>query len=516
MKNNVSEAVANSQAHSLALSEELKKDITHMYKEYMEAGNINYTIDTNKYQDSYKEIAELINKLLNQNTNNIIGLIAVLKQINDGNFNSQLIGDMQGDLAAFSNALKNLMLNLEAIRAEIAAVIYAVSIKGDLSFKIDSAKYKGTWFEITEGLNSIATEIEKPIRCIEMALLEMKNGNFNLADIDAKIYAAGVAASPNDYNGRFRSMIATFDATFTETGSYIEELEKILSQIANGDLTSKIERDYVGAYDSIKNSVNNINITLHETVSKIHSVVDNVTLGAEQISASSVNLANGVMKQTASIESLSSSLAHIQEKATEASNSADFATKTTTSSKEFAAKGRNTVQSMSETMNIIKASNADISKIIDVITNIALQTNLLALNAAVEAARAGEHGKGFVVVADEVRTLAGRSRQSATNTEEIIQSNNKNVEEGVKASADVVAVFETIAGNVNRVSNIISQIANISNIQLAAISNINVSVSEINDIVTDTSKAADEYAAASQELRSQAEMLRQRVAFFKL
>jgi len=241
-----------------------------------------------------------------------------------------------------------------------------------------------------------------------------------------------------------------------------------------------------------------------------------VAMGADQISNSAMNLAEGATRQTAAVEELSSSLTLIHEKANQASESATAANQSTIRSQQFAQQGGATIKSMSETMNKIKESSESISKIIDVITSIAFQTNLLALNASVEAARAGEHGKGFSVVADEVRILAGRSQQSASDTSGIIEEDTKNVEEGLKAAMEVVESFDTIVKNIGEISEVVSHIASISSEQLDSISTINASVSEITGVVTATSATAEESASASEELNSQAEMLRQKVAFFKL
>jgi len=290
----------------------------------------------------------------------------------------------------------------------------------------------------------------------------------------------------------------------------------MLDHIARGDLTVSIRREYVGVYTPIKSAVNSITEILNATMADIQGAVEQVASGAEQISTSSVRLADGAVRQSASIEELSNSLMLIHEKAAQASNDASSANDGTSRSKENTLQGKNAVQSMTDTMNKIKTSGEGITRIIDVISNISFQTNLLALNAAVEAAHAGEHGKGFVIVAEEVRSLAGRSQEATSDTAKIIAEDKQNVAEGIKAAREVVASFETIAGSIGEISSLVSHITDISDEQLKSLAAINTSVSEITNVVTDVSTLAEESASASQELSSQAEMLREKILFFKL
>ena len=116
---------------------------------------------------------------------------------------------------------------------------------------------------------------------------------------------------------------------------------------------------------------------------------------------------------------------------------------------DAAAQGSVKMKSMTQSMDELKKSSGEISKIIKVIDDIAFQTNMLALNAAVEAARAGDAGQGFAVVAEEVRNLAQKSAQAAKNTTEIIDKNIELSEQGVSLSDEVNKALDEIMAKTN-------------------------------------------------------------------
>ena len=477
-------------------------DLSAFDYEYNTIGNVNYRVDSEKYQNSFREVIVSINRMMDSIEDEIDVAIDVLEKLNDGNF-VMTIKEMPGKKDILPKTLRATLTHLQKISDKVNYLL-SNAADGNLDVKLDIDEFKGDWAKLVESVNNLVTSMAEPFASIKNSLEEMSEGVF----------------VPSQENNIFKGV---FEETRTAvlkaehmTLEYIKEIAYVLEKLAEGDLTVKFEREYLGDFAPIKAALSKILDSLNKTMSDISAAADQVAHESALVSESAISLADGTTKQTASIEELSSTLTLIYQKATEASESAEAASSNTRRSQESAVRGGTVVQSMSETMRLITVSNDNIKKIIDVITSIAFQTNLLALNASVEAARAGEHGKGFSVVADEVRTLAGRSQQSASDTAQIIEDDNKHVQAGVKNVEDVVRAFDTIANDIREISNHIAHIAEISKEQLDSISLINTSVAEITHVVSDTSTTAEESAHASQELISLADTLRQKVAYFKL
>jgi len=185
-------------------------------------------------------------------------------------------------------------------------------------------------------------------------------------------------------------------------------------------------------------------------------------------------------------------------------------------SKDDAVSGNKQMNEMLKAMLEINDASGSISKIIKVIDEIAFQTNILALNAAVEAARAGQHGKGFAVVAEEVRNLAARSANAAKETTDLIEGSVQKVNIGTKIANETAEALNKIVDGITKASEIVGGIASASNEQANGISQVNSAIEQVSDVVQTNTATAEESAAASEELSSQAEIMKESVAKFKL
>ncbi|MCL2617106.1 MAG: methyl-accepting chemotaxis protein [Defluviitaleaceae bacterium] len=478
------------------------QDMTNINHEFNNLGNIHYRVDSGKYQNSFSEMALSINTLLNHQTNDVQGVVSILKQVSNGDFDVK-VDDLPGDKIILPQTIRAVTANLQEIY-ESAIHLAENAANGKLDVQVDPSRFKGSWAELVNTLNHLLSSVAEPLAAIERSLDEMQRGNFE----DAKINQT--------YKGTFENVKIALNSSDKTTLSYISEITEVLERMAQGDLTVSIEREYIGSYAPIKKALNSISSSLHQAISGIRSSIDQVLSGAEQLSQSAMHLANGSSRQSHAVELLTASMETINHKAGDNASSASMANESAIRSASFAKGGKEVVQTLLSSMDKMKASSDDIFKVNKIISDIAFQTNLLALNAAVEAARAGEHGRGFSVVAQEVRNLASRSQASTDDTTKIIEQDLQHVEVSLGIADNVAASFATIAESINEISETIAKIAVMSNEQVNSILDVNVSINEIANVVQDNSSTAEESAAASQELNSQAETLRELVSFFKL
>jgi methyl-accepting chemotaxis protein len=299
--------------------------------------------------------------------------------------------------------------------------------------------------------------------------------------------------------------------------AFVEHVKKVsrnLEIVAEGDLT--VRAATLSAQDTMSNSMNKMLDSLNEMFGEIKNASGQVTDGASQIADGASALASGSTVQAATVEQLSASIEDIAAKTRENAARSDSAARLANTIMANAERGNMQMEQMISAVGEINAANQNISKVIKAIDDIAFQTNILALNAAVEAARAGQAGKGFAVVAEEVRNLAAKSAESAKETGALISNSAEKAELGTKIAGETAASLNEIVEGIGESTKIISEIAQSSDEQSHAIEQINIGVNGVTQVIQQNSATAEQSAASSEEMSSQASTLEKLIARFKL
>ena len=299
-------------------------------------------------------------------------------------------------------------------------------------------------------------------------------------------------------------------------GTYVDDIDRSMKLFSEGNFDVHPEVEWRGDFVGILNSFMAFQASMAGTIKGIQNVSNEVSGAAEQVASSSNDLADGATNQAAVVEELTATVTGVSEQVEKNSQSAKEISVKVDELGNAISESNGKMHEMVDSMHEISEASKEIDKIITTINEIASQTNLLALNASIEAARAGEAGKGFAVVANQVNVLADQSAQAAKESATLIETSVKAVEKGMVIAGQTAAQLEEVAENSELITTEVTNIAETLETQTTEIKQINEGIEQINDVVQTNSATSEECAAASQEMSSEAESLREMIRKFKV
>lgn len=288
----------------------------------------------------------------------------------------------------------------------------------------------------------------------------------------------------------------------------------IAEGIAAGSLDQAITvtaRDETGR---LMQAMQTMSAKLRQIVGEIHVAANQVSTASREIVQGNSDLSQRTQEQASALEETAASMEQMTGTVKQNADNARQAYQLATTARVRAEHGGDIVRQAVTAMAEITHSSTQIADITSVIDSLAFQTNLLALNAAVEAARAGEQGRGFAVVAAEVRKLAQRSAEAAKDIKNLITTSTERVASGSQLVANSGQALDEIVTAVKKVNDIVAEISTASQEQATGIEQVNKAVMQMDEMTQQNAALVEEAAAASEAVETQAQTLRQLLAFF--
>lgn len=301
----------------------------------------------------------------------------------------------------------------------------------------------------------------------------------------------------------------------------LNRMVSTVKKIKDGDMKARVNEqkfeEFAILSDGINGMVESIDKKMNETgqLMKAQQALINQVIGSTNaintytadMRRNSESISVGATSQAASVEEISRFCDSLLAQVNDNNKNAMEANNIALESQEKLNSGMELIDSMSESMAQMDEASRSIGQIISTVSNIAFQTNILALNASVEAARAGEHGKGFSVVAQEVRNLAGKCSDAAESTKDLIEHTLETVKKGQNLSDEVSESMRQILERTKESTKLISDISKAVAMQVSAVGEMSIGLNQISEVIQKNAVLATEAETTANKLFGEVDRL---------
>ena len=302
-------------------------------------------------------------------------------------------------------------------------------------------------------------------------------------------------------------MVSSIDTMKKNNKAMISEISSVLVSMGDGNYNFRLDKEYVGAFVEIKDSIERIGEKMRETLHTIRDVSGQIDAGAEQLACAAQDLADGTTRQATQVSDLVVIIEDMTKSMEHSAAEAEESVQLSTQAGETVMIGSQKMEELKVAIAEISQCSEQISTIISTIDDIASQTNLLSLNASIEAARAGEAGRGFAVVADQVKKLSEESAAAAGRTNQLIETTISTVERGIAIADETVESMNEVIINAKAATDKMGQISEMLRKDVDHMHDVNASIADVSAVVDNNSATSQETAAVSEEQKAQVDTM---------
>lgn len=326
----------------------------------------------------------------------------------------------------------------------------------------------------------------------------------------------------------------------------VDEVTRSLATIADGggDLTRRLPTDSQNEIAALAHNFNRVMEHIADIIRNVVQVNDKVRTNVNTMSSATESTVNSTSQQLREIELVATAVEELSASATEIARHAGDTAERTNATSILAEEGNTIVnlslenvnrltgqiESTAQKIQVLKNNSVNIGSVMEVIRTIAEQTNLLALNAAIEAARAGEQGRGFAVVADEVRSLAQKTRSSTEEIESIIvqlqraadeahqamSTSTSSARETIDTASKVGSALDKIRANIGIINDMNHQIATASHQQSSVANEVSKNITAIHGLSENVVQNAQVVNHSGSQLINETSELKKQIDNFKV
>ncbi|MBO9711372.1 MAG: HAMP domain-containing protein [Sphingomonas sp.] len=361
----------------------------------------------------------------------------------------------------------------------------------------------------------VRSRVIQPIESLAGTMRKLGSGDLN-ADVTG-------ADRGDELGDMAKAMLAFRDQLAAAEAAKQAQVQQIvtgfgaaLGQLAGGDLTARIDAEMSGPFARLKSDFNDAATSLRDLIGSVTERAGNIRQGSSEIAQASEDLARRTETNASNLERAANALREIDERIKATARASATTVERADRTISVVGTGRSLAGEAVDSMSRVSASAEGIDAVIEGLDKIAFQTRVLAMNAAVEAGRAGEAGRGFAVVADLVSALAMRAEEESKRARDQLTVTQADIVSAVEAVRNVDGAFADISSNVDEVHALLERMASDNQAQSTAISELNTTVTTMDQSTQQNAAMVEETSAAARNLTDEAQQLDSEAGQFRV